>query len=206
MSDESSLKNLGGEFIKKGFPEIGKGLIRMAGKIIKNHPVGGVLDDIGVLDGIGKALGVDPDIKTIEKTIDSMTPEKLQSYEKLKELEVQIAIQESQERMNLEDNETERVKSVNETIRAEVLANPESSSWRPLWGRWTCYNFFPVVYLLVALLAYSIISKQFEIVAQFPAIVGAIALLFGLPAAILGVASWGRSGERKELAKNLTKD
>ena len=199
------VKNLGKEFVKKGLPEIGKSLIKIAGRAISKHPVGSILDDIGVLDSIGDALGVDSSPESIEKTIQNKTPEELQALTKLKELESNIAIAEIEERIKISEHRKDETSSVNETIRAEVLANPESGAWRPLWGRWSCYNFFPTTYILIIILGYATITKQFDIIANFPSIVGSIALLWGLPAAILGVASWGRSGERKELAKNLTK-
>lgn len=200
---EGVLKNVGREFFKKGLPKIGGALVKVAGAAASKTPVGAVLDEIGVFDAVAEALGFDStEEKAIEDKVKGMTAEELQSLTKLKQLEADLAVKEI-ERLNvINQEETKRIEAVNETMRAEVLGNPKAGEWRPLWGRWTCYNFFPCVYLLLGLFGYAVFKGNFEIIALFPTIVGAFAALFGLPAAILGVASWKRGQEKIELAKN----
>lgn len=207
MAEENkTIKNIGREFFKKGLPKIGGALIKIAGAAASKTPVGAVLDEIGVFDTVADALGFDTsDEKKIEDKVKGMSADELQSLTKIKELEADIAVKEIERENVIDQEETKRIEAVNETMRAEVLGNPEAASWRPIWGRWTCYNFFPVVYALVGFFGYAIIKGNFEIVALIPTVIGAFAALFALPAAILGVASWKRGVEKIELAKGLNK-
>lgn len=75
-----------------GFHSLGrillKGGARIAGAAVKNTPVGGILDEIGVLDGIGDALGIESrEEKEIAKEIEGKSPEELQALIRLKELD-----------------------------------------------------------------------------------------------------------------------
>jgi len=102
---------------KKGFPNLGnilKGGAKIAGKVIKRHPVGGVLDDLGVLEGIGEALGIGPDERTIDKQLQSMTPEQLDTFLELKTLEAKAETQIAMERIA----EIERVAEIHKNDMA----------------------------------------------------------------------------------------
>lgn len=201
--EEKAWKNIGREFVKKGLPKIGGALIRAAGAAAESTPVGAVLSEFGVFDAVADVVGGSPDDpKSIEESIKRMSPEELSNFTKLKEIEAELAIFEI-ERQNVIDQEnTKRIEAVNETMRAEVLGNPEAGSWRPLWGRWTCYNFFIMLYGLLGFFGYALFKGDFQIISLFPTVLGAFAALFALPAAILGVASWKRGIEKIELAKN----
>jgi hypothetical protein len=205
--DKQRIRNIGREFFKKGLPKIGESLIKIAGAAAARTPAGSVLKEIGVFDAVADALGIDSsDEKAIEETVKEMTEDQLNSLVELKQLETNIAIEEIERENVIDTEDTKRIESVNETMRAEVLGNPKAAEWRPLWGRWTCYNFFPIVYLLVATFIYAVISGDYQVITQIPVIVGAFSSLFILPAAILGVASYKRGLEKIELAKSYNKD
>lgn len=205
--DKNVIKNIGREFFKKGLPKIGGSLIKIAGAAASKTPVGAVLDEIGVFDAVADALGLDTsNEKAIEEKVKGMTEDQLKSLVQLKELEANIAIAEIERENVINQEDTKRIEAVNETMRAEVLGNPEAGSWRPLFGRWTCYNFYPTVYILLFIIGYTVFTNQFDMLGLMPSIVGAIIGLYSLPAAILGVASWKRGIEKIELAKGLNKE
>jgi len=190
----NKLKEIGKKLFKKGQPEIGKAVIRTAGKVIKSHPVGSVLDSIGILDGLGRALGVDPDEDSIIEAIDSMTPEQLAAHTKLEEFKRDIQIAEL-------EAESSAIESVNETIRQEVIGNPAAGEWRPMWGRWTCRGFWIGLGFIGALAATDLIAFEgARFILHLPTILTAFAGVLLLPASILGVASYHRGQEKKILA------
>lgn len=101
-------------FAEKGFKEISKGLAkggaRLAGRFIKNTPVGGVLDELGILEAAGKALGVEPTEQSIKDELTKLSPEQAQALLGLKNLETRMEMQNSYERMFLEQSIAERWK------------------------------------------------------------------------------------------------
>lgn len=96
--------------------------------------------------------------------------------------------------------------SVNETMRAETATgHPWSGAWRPFWGFCSAVAFFVAVFGILLLAAYAIKSRDEKLLTTVPDLITALAMLFSVPGAILGVASWHRgqmqrsqAGEQKQ--------
>jgi hypothetical protein len=188
------LDKIGSALFQKGQKNLGKTIIRTAGKLVKATPVGGLLDDFGILEGIGDALGVPPTESDILHTIEASSPEQLAAMLQTKQLEADIA-------MAALNAETTAITSVNETIRQEVIANPAAGAWRPMWGRWSCVGFWSLLGILTILVAVDLIAKDGALlIPHLPMILTAITGVMILPASILGVASFHRGQEKKILA------
>lgn len=101
------------------------------------------------------------------------------------------------------DNATKQMQTVNETMRAESKSEHWMQwAWRPLWGIISASAFF-VVCCFVGYLAYeAVMGGKPEALSMIPQLVGAFTMLFGVPGAILGVASWHRGLEKRENAKS----
>lgn len=114
---------------------------------------------------------------------------------RLRELVVQQATQELAA-------DTARIESVNATMRAESASEKwPQYGWRPYWG-FISGTTFLVVCSFVCYLAYkAIMGNNPNAVLMIPQLVGAFTMLFGIPAAILGVASWHRGVEKIEKVK-----
>lgn len=90
------------------------------------------------------------------------------------------------------------VTTVNATMQVEAKSEHWAQwGWRPYWGFVSASAFGVVCVYVMVLLHRAVIGGQAEIIASIPAIVSAIAMLFGIPAAILGVASWHRGVEKR---------
>lgn len=90
-------------------------------------------------------------------------------------------------------SETSRVREVNATMRAESKSeDPWSRRWRPFWGFVSALAFGLVAFAIAGVLVIMAWQDTASFIAQLPAIVSSMAALFGIPAAILGVASWHR--------------
>lgn len=98
----------------------------------------------------------------------------------------------------LYQEETKRLQSVNATMRVEAKSDKWwVSGWRPFWGFCSAIAFM-VVTALCCWLAYEAIAKgRAEALTMIPQLVGAMATLFAIPGAILGVASWHRGKEKR---------
>lgn len=96
--------------------------------------------------------------------------------------------------------ETAQIQSVNQTMQAEGKSEHWPQwSWRPYIGFCTGTAFL-VLTVLVSMLAWQAVSgKDAAALAMIPQLVSAFAVLFSVPGAILGVASWHR-GKTKRIA------
>lgn len=116
---------------------------------------------------------------------------------------------ESQERVRLREivadqtkvslqEETKRLQSVNETMRNEAKSEHWLQwAWRPLWGVISAAAFF-VVSSFVCYLAYKAVMEGEPAAMQMiPQLIGSMTMLFGVPGAILGVASWHRGKAKR---------
>ena len=94
--------------------------------------------------------------------------------------------------------ETKRLGEINATMRTE--ANSDKwwvSGWRPFWGFISAIA-FAILVGFVCFLAYkAIMGGKPEAMVMIPQLIGAFAALFGIPGAILGVASWHRGKEKR---------
>ena len=94
--------------------------------------------------------------------------------------------------------ETQRIESVNATMRTESLSEHwPQYSWRPFWGFVSALAFLAVC-ILVSILAYqAVLGGRPEAVAMIPQFISAMATLFLVPGGILGVAAWHRGIEKR---------
>lgn len=103
--------------------------------------------------------------------------------------------------------ETLIVKEVNATMRAEAKAeDPWARRWRPFWGFVSAVAFGMVALAISGVLVMMAWQDTASFIAQLPAVVSSMAALFGIPAAILGVASWHRGKmQRIQAGENMAK-
>ncbi|MES9901134.1 MAG: 3TM-type holin [Sedimenticola sp.] len=100
--------------------------------------------------------------------------------------------------IQIEREKTKRLQSVNHTMQAETQAKHWwSSAWRPLWGALSAVTFFVAVIGILIIAYIAIKDKDPNAIAMIPMLVMQLTLLFGVPGAILGVASWHRGKEKR---------
>lgn len=153
MEFGDKLKQIGKEFIFKGLPRIGAALI-------KTHPVGVALDEIGILRAIGDALGLGNDPAKIEKAVSEMTEEQLKSYTELKKLEADLEFK----YIELEAKQLENAIILQEQLskRHEIDTNSDSFFTKHVRPMTLCFlTFSYVVYLFISSFA-NLSSEQIE--------------------------------------------
>lgn len=138
------------------------------------------------------------------------TPEAVsQAVQQDPEAFVKIKKIESDERVSMADialeEKTMLVKSgsqdlenVNITMREESKAEDSwTRRWRPYWGFISGTAFAIVCVGLIIIIAKAVWKGDYEVMAHIPSLISAIAMLFSVPAAILGVASWHRGMKQR---------
>jgi len=106
----------------------------------------------------------------------------------------------------MEQEKTKRLQAINQTMQSENNAkNWWSSAWRPFWGAVSALAFLAVSILVCTLAYRAVIGGQPEAITMIPNLISSLAMLFGIPAAILGVASWHRGMERRVVAGEIKK-
>lgn len=100
--------------------------------------------------------------------------------------------------VKLEELDVERLAVVNQTMQAESKSEHwVQYSWRPFWGVVSALAFLGLV-IAVGVLAYEAIQKGNQnAMVMIPQLISSATMLFGIPAAILGVASWHRGKEKR---------
>lgn len=163
-------------------------------------PAGGVAGTL-----ISKALGVpntpDAIITELKNNPDALV--KVKQIEAEKEVELQrLYVAAQANRLAAEtqqfQEETKQMESVNQTARAEANSeHPWVFGWRPFIGYITGIAFLVVV-IFICFLAYkAIVLKDPTAMTMIPQFITAMTLLFGIPGAILGVASWHRGQKQR---------
>ena len=113
----------------------------------------------------------------------------------------------SQERVRLQEiilaTEASNLAQINQTMRAESKSEHWPQwSWRPFWGFVSALAFL-VVCVFVCYLAYqAVFEGKNEAMVMVPQLIGSFTMLFGIPGAILGVASWHRGKAKREAITN----
>ena len=96
--------------------------------------------------------------------------------------------------------EIKTIEAVNRTMGTEASqGHPWSGAWRPFWGFASAISFGLCVLGLIFLAGYSIYKGKSDLLATIPTMAMSVTALFGVPGAILGVASWHR-GKMQRLA------
>lgn len=94
--------------------------------------------------------------------------------------------------------ETKRIVAANETMRAEGQSDKWwVSGWRPFWGFTSAVTFFVAVLGVLHVAWQAVGLKDAGAMAMLPALVANLTMLFGVPGAILGIASWHRGKEKR---------
>jgi len=151
----------------------------------------GMFDD----DAGDKANQVAGIVKTVTGTDDPTAAEAA-----LKNPETLIKLKEALYgfQVKMAQEETKRIESVNQTMQAETQAKHWwSSAWRPFWGATSAVAFFACVIGVLLLAWHAITENDPNAMAMIPPMIMQITLLFGVPGAILGVASWHRGKEKR---------
>ncbi|MEJ1436564.1 MAG: 3TM-type holin [Candidatus Sedimenticola sp. (ex Thyasira tokunagai)] len=100
--------------------------------------------------------------------------------------------------IQIEREKTKRLQSVNQTMQAETQAKHWwSSAWRPFWGACSAVVFFLAVIGILILAGKAVTTGNQAAINMIPTLVTNLTLLFGVPGAILGVASWHRGKEKR---------
>lgn len=141
-------------------------------------------DQVGKL--IAGAIGCDPTPQAVKTAIQNDPQYTL----KLRTLENQLQIAKIQA-------DSSRIASVNATMQAEAKAGA-AGDWRDWWGKISAVAFGIVCLGILALLFAD--PAKFG---QIPVIISAVAGLFSIPGAILGVTAWHRGQADRILAGSV---
>lgn len=152
---------------------------------------------------IAAAFGTEPEPDKVLAAIqmDPQAAVKLQEIQSNEKVRLQEIV--SQQAIVGLQEETKKLQAVNETMQVESKSEHWLQwSWRPIWGLISAAAFF-VVSSFVCYLAYlAIMEGKSEAMQMIPQLIGSMTLLFSVPGAILGVASWHRGKlKREEIAK-----
>lgn len=142
-------------------------------------------------DLIASALGVRNDPQEIEHAINA-DPEALM---KIRQVEMDHKADLARMASELEIG---KIREVNATMRTESVSEHWPQwAWRPIWGMVSALAFL-VLCVFVCMLAWKAINQgDMNAIAMIPQLIISFTGLFGIPAAILGVASWHRGKEKR---------
>jgi len=100
---------------------------------------------------------------------------------------------------------TQTLESVNQTMRKEAeQGHPWAGAWRPFWGFVSAGAFGVAILGLFILAAIGVAKGNEALLKHIPDFTAQLAILFGIPGAILGVASWHR-GQMQRIQAGETK-
>lgn len=156
-------------------------------------PAGGLLGA-----AVAGALGVGNDPNEIEQAlrIDPNAAIKLRELESNEKVSLATLAKEQY----VSDNTTEaaELETVNATIREESKSEKwYVAGWRPFWG-FVSGAAFGAVALFTCMLAYrAIVEGDAAAMTMIPQFVTSMAVLFGIPGTILGIASWHRGAMQR---------
>ena len=90
------------------------------------------------------------------------------------------------------DENTQALATVNATMQAEAGSQGWAAKWRPFWGFVSAIAFGLCVLGLLVLAGLAIYKGKPEYLKVLPDLIFNLSVLFGIPGAILGMASWHR--------------
>lgn len=165
----------------------------------------GAIANVGSL--IASALGVEADPAAVQAAIAADSA----ALERIRQMELTHARDMAALSMQAQANElaahTARMGEINATMRTEAQSDKWwVSGWRPFWGFISALAFAIVAALVCWLGFQAVASSNQEAMRMVPDLVSAMALLFGIPGAILGVASWHRGQEKRQRVGLARKD
>lgn len=184
----STFVEIGKTLAKQGLPLLGTLLGGPAGRAIGAliaSTIDGNADDP---DGMAQILAADPNALFKLRELES------NNAVRFRDLVTQQAVAELQA-------ETTQQGNVNTTMQGESRSEHwPQYSWRPYWGFISATAFGAVCWFICELAHDAIYGRSPEALAMIPQLVGSFTMLFGVPAAILGIASWHRGVQKRLLA------
>jgi hypothetical protein len=130
-----------------------------------------------------------PDAVMQAITVDPQAAVKLREIEANERIEIERIL--STERAS-------NISNINKTMQAESKSEHWMQwSWRPFWGFISALAFLFVCTLACYLGYQAIIEGKPEAMVMLPQFITAMATLFAIPGAILGVASWHRGKQKR---------
>ena len=149
---------------------------------------------------VAKILGCDNTPEALTTAIQGASPDQIIALRKM-ELDNEVELKElAFKTVKLEvDREIAVTGSVNASIQAEAQSKWWfSAAWRPFWGFVSALAFF-VVSVFCCFIAYEAVkTKNFQLLTVVPQLISAMAMLFSIPGAILGVTAWHRGKMQRE--------
>lgn len=145
-----------------------------------------VKEKTGIALDLNQGSITDEQAETLQK-MEAANQEELQriALEKYK-IEADIAKTEIEE-------STKQIEAVNASMQSENKSTePWAAKWRPFWGFTSAIAFIVYIVGLVVIVGIAVYNKDVSMLKEIPSLVFAISVLFGIPASILGVASWHR--------------
>jgi len=176
---------------------VGKSILKaapMVGGLLLGPP-GAALG--ATVNMVASALGVEPSPDVIMESIKD--PEKLLE---LKKLEItnrtDLIRMQTESTVQIMAEETKRIQAVNITMQKEAQSEHWLQyAWRPIWGLVSAGTFGTVSVFVCSLAYQAITTGDGSALGHIPLIVGSFTSLFGIPATILGIASWHRGKEKR---------
>lgn len=167
--------------------------------------LGSLFGPLGTVAGtlVSSALGVENKPDAIMEAIktDPQAALKLREAESSNKLELQKAVIQAGTAKIVED--TKQMLAVNATMQAEVSHGGFSGFWRPFWGV-ISGTAFGVVAIFICFLGYqAVLGGKPEALAMIPQLISAMAMLFAIPGAILGVTAYQRGKMQRAQAGEL---
>jgi len=179
MSIWKEVKELAAEYV----PDIAASLVPPPGGGLARRLVAGVL---GIKDDDPQAMA---------DALRSATPEQRLALVREANRNREALLKEANRHAEaMAGEDTARIGSVNKTMQTEAQAPPDSwaARWRPFWGFVSGGAFGLAVIGLLIIIGRAVWRGQLDIIEAVPGIISALAMLFSIPGAILGVASWHR--------------
>jgi hypothetical protein len=174
-------------------------VLKKAAPIAAGILTGGTSTAITTVAGlVASALGCDPTPEAVQQAIQSDP----QAPFKLAELEANhrrdMAALALQARANELAADTARLAEINATMRTESASEKWwVSGWRPFWGFVSGLAFAFTAGQVCWLGFRAVSGGNQDAMRMVPDLVSAMAMLFAIPGAILGVASWHRGKEKR---------
>jgi len=163
----------------------------------------------GQLGGqLAKSLGLKDDATPDEvaQALSTASPEQIVELKRIEADLAKAKLQHDQEMSRIVSGETTTaLTTVNTTMQEETKqGHPWSGAWRPFWGFASAVAFFVAVVGIFILAWKAIKTGDEKLLGMIPTLVGQLGMLFAVPGAILGVASWHR-GQMQRIQAGETK-
>ena len=146
---------------------------------------------------VADLFGVNNNPDDVYKALQSASPDKF-----IELLKIQNQNKTDLEKLKLQ-TDADIIDDVNKTMQVEATSEHwVQYAWRPFWGFISAIAFFYVCVLCGLLSWKAVGSNNTNAMNMIPQIITNFSLLFSIPAAILGIASWQRGIAKIKSIKN----